>query len=168
MQYQNEERRLAFLLCCALFVPIVGSAQLTTGTLSGIVRANGYAAVGLPIVINGDTGFEQSITTDSQGRFDLVLPYGQYQIATHGSRAVPVFVPALATTELDLNLDGNGGLWIDTTRTRVFAEPFSLNGILLSREPGSVTQPLNYTGVHDNRLPIVSQRGMSWTYTQFK
>jgi hypothetical protein len=36
---------------------------------------------------------------------------------------------------------------------------------LFALEPGSVTAPLDFTGLADNRLGVVSQRGFSWTDT---
>src|SRR6185503_14168983 len=49
-----------------------------------------------------------------------------------------------------------------------YPEAMSLHGILLSREPASVTEPLDFTGPNNYRLAIESQRAYSWTYTQFK
>ena len=59
---------------------------------------------------------------------------------------------------------------IDSTAAgpRNYPEGFSLAALLLSREPSSVTQPLDFTGENDNRLAIVSLRAFSWTETQFK
>ena len=50
----------------------------------------------------------------------------------------------------------------------LYPEAFSLQGLLLSREPSSVTEPLDFTGLSDNRLAVESQRGFSWTDTQYK
>ncbi len=38
---------------------------------------------------------------------------------------------------------------------------------MLDREPSAATQPLNFSGLGDNRLAWQSQRGFSWTGTQF-
>jgi hypothetical protein len=43
------------------------------------------------------------------------------------------------------------------------SEAFSLSGLLSTLEPSSVTQPVNFTGLTDNRLWVESQRGFSWT-----
>ena len=82
---------------------------------------------------------------------------------------------------IDLVIDGMGelhispqrqplnlGLWQDATRASKFPEGFSLQSTLASRDPGSVTAPLDFTGLADNRLALVSQRAFSWTATQFK
>jgi hypothetical protein len=98
------------------------------------------------------------------------------------STGVAVFIAPLQTTRIDLLLGASGvlrlsdrpralailGLWPDSTGSRVYPEAFSLQGILASREPATVTEPLNFTGLADNRLGIVSRRGFSWTDTQFK
>ncbi len=60
------------------------------------------------------------------------------------------------------------GTWTDATSGRLYPEAFSLQGLLLSREPSSVTAPLDFTGLSDNRLAVESQRGFSWTDTQYK
>jgi hypothetical protein len=60
------------------------------------------------------------------------------------------------------------GIWADSTRARVYPEALSLAGVLLSREPATVTEPLDFTGQSDNRLWLESQRAFSWTSTQFK
>ena len=60
------------------------------------------------------------------------------------------------------------GIWTDATSARLYPEAFSLPGLLLSREPSSVTEPLDFTGLSDNRLAVESQRGFSWTDTQYK
>ena len=43
-----------------------------------------------------------------------------------------------------------------------------MQSALVSREPGSVTVPLNFTGLTDNRLALISQKALSWTDTQFR
>jgi len=37
----------------------------------------------------------------------------------------------------------------------------------MNREPSIVTVPLDFTGLRDNRLAVMSQRGFSWTDTQY-
>ena len=59
-------------------------------------------------------------------------------------------------------------MWTDATSGRLYPEAFSLQGLPLSREPSSVTEPLDFTGLSDNRLTVESQRGLSWTDTQYK
>jgi hypothetical protein len=90
------------------------------------------------------------------------------------------FVAPLQTTYVGLTLDSSellqqarsaplsSGLWSDVAGSRQYPEAFSLQGLLLSREPASVTEPLDLTGLADNRLSIESQRSYSWTDTQYK
>jgi hypothetical protein len=89
-------------------------------------------------------------------------------------------VAPLQTTRFDLVIDAAGsihgaqpaartpGVWTDATSARLYPEAFSLAGLLLSREPSSVTEPLDFAGLSDNRLALESQRGFSWTDTQYK
>ncbi len=165
MLSSTEERRTAFLLACAILIAGASQAQLTTGIVEGVVRANdGAPETGFPVIISGATGFRVSLRTNSIGEFAATLPHGRYRIAD----GPELYVAALSTTRINFVTDGLGGLWMDTTRARVYPEPFSLHGVLLSREPSTVTDPLNYTGVHDHNLPLISQRAYSWTYTQYK
>jgi hypothetical protein len=133
-------------------------AQLTTGTLTGTYRAaDGRPLAGAPIAIAGGAGFHIEIRTDSHGEFSITLPYGQYQLPGGAT----VFVAPLQTTHVDLPASSS-------TAERRYPEGLSLAAILLSREPATVTQPLDFTGESDNRLAVESQRGFSWTDTQFK
>jgi hypothetical protein len=93
---------------------------------------------------------------------------------------VAAIVTPLQTTRFDLVIDASGsihgiepavrmpGIWTDATSGRSYPEAFSLTGLLLSREPSSVTQPLDFAGLSDNRLAVESQRGFSWTDSQYK
>jgi hypothetical protein len=147
-------------------------AQITTGTVEGLVRANdGKPLAGALVVIAGDLGFQTTVHTDAQGLFAIALPYGRYRIS-----GVTVFVPPIQTTRVELVAGSRGssatstnpGLWSDTTRARVYPEPFNLQGVLLSREPSSVTEPLDFAGLTDNRLGLESQRATSWTATRYE
>jgi hypothetical protein len=42
---------------------------------------------------------------------------------------------------------------------------FSLASALFALDPGSVTEPLDFSGLADNRLAVIFQRGFSWTDT---
>ena len=59
-------------------------------------------------------------------------------------------------------------MWSDTSSGRIYPEGMSLSGTLLSREPSTVTAPLDYVGLGDNRIAVASQRAGSWTDTQYK
>jgi hypothetical protein len=157
-------------------------AQLNTGVIEGTLRdTRGSPVAGETILITDGTGFRGVIRTGSKGDFSTTLPYGWYRLSyedAHPSDAI-VFVAPLQTLRVDLVMNGEGSIraqagrsagtpdtWSDDTGGRRYPEPFSLTGLLLSREPASITQPLDFSGLGDNRLAVVSQRGFSWTGTQ--
>jgi len=58
-------------------------AQVTTGTISGIVQdASGAAIAGASVTVkNLDTGTNRTVTTDSGGRYNAPdLPLGNYEL----------------------------------------------------------------------------------------
>jgi len=178
--------RFGFLLAAVAFVPGSLLAQLTTGAIQGILRAaDGHPLAGSPILITGGAGFRTVIHSNSNGGFAVTLPYGRYRLSggvQHGaaSSGATVFIAPLQTARVDLVVDASGGIgsvqpaartagiWTDATSGRLYPEAFSLPGLLLSREPSSVTEPLDFTGLDDNRLWVASQRGFSWTGVQYK
>lgn len=132
-------------------------AQLNTGAIEGTARP------GESILITGANGFRVTVPTDSRGRFFVVLPYGRYRVA-----GVAVFVAPLQTARLNMARPPFPGVWTAVPRDRAYAEPFSLTGLLAARAPAGVTEPLDFTGLDDNRLGVESQRGFSWTDTRYK
>ena len=178
--------RLSLLLATVAFVPGSLLAQLTTGAIEGTLRAtDGRPVADSPILIAGGAGFRTVIRSNANGEFAMTLPYGQYRLSGSIQQgAAPsgatVFVSPLQTARFDLVMDASGimhgvqpaartpGIWTDATSGRLYPEAFSLQGLLLSREPSSVTEPLDFTGLSDNRLAVESQRGFSWTDTQYK
>lgn len=168
-----------------LFAPLLLKAQLTTGIVEGTIHeAAGLPASQTAIRIAGGSGFKTVIRTNSAGQFTLSLPYGRYLFSRGGSwqgTGVALVIAPLETCYLDLVIDSSGelrrsplrqalyfGAWRDDTRGSTFPEGFTLQSALASREPGSVTVPLDFTGLADNRLAIISQRGFSWTGTEFQ
>ena len=109
-----------------------------------------------------------TVHTDSQGRFALVLPYGTYQLAGFSMQVVPhgttsvALVPnplaAAAPPEHRSNLPLLAGI----------PEPFSFAGALSIIDPSVVSEPVNFTGMADNRLALLSLEGYSWTATRFQ
>ena len=177
--------RLGLLLTTA-FLPGGLLAQLTTGTIEGTLRAtDGRPVAESPILVTGGAGFSTVVQSNGNGEFAMTLPYGRYRL-TGGiqhdgeSSGAMVFVAPLQTARIDLVIDASGlirrtqpaaripGIWTDTTNQRLYPEAFSLPGLLLSREPSSITEPLDLTGLSNNRLAVESQRGFSWTDTQYK
>ncbi|MBV9082302.1 MAG: carboxypeptidase regulatory-like domain-containing protein, partial [Acidobacteriaceae bacterium] len=157
-------------------------AQLTTGILEGTVHDSaGNVASRLEMLITGGLRFETTVRTDAAGRFSMALPYGRYSLRTAGSgESIAVIVVPLQTNVVNLVVDGlrmvreSGGasrafgLWSERLRTATFPEGFTLQSMLASRQRATVTMPLDFTGLADNRLALVSNRAFSWTATQFK
>lgn len=170
--YCGNSRRL---LAAALVSGAVW-AQLATGDVEGTLHApDGRAVAGASILVHGENGFQTAVSSDSNGEFTLTLPYGRYRMSVdaQGGAGTVVDVGPLQTTHVDLSAGKSlssppPGVWADSSRGGEYPEAFSLAGNLLSREPSSVTEPLDFTGLHDNRLAVESQRGFSWTDTQFK
>jgi hypothetical protein len=168
--------RLGLLLAAAALFPGTLPAQSTTGAIEGTLRAaDGRPVAGAPILITGGGGFRAVIHSASNGEFAVTLPYGRYRLS-----GATVFVAPWQTVRIDLAMGASGtvrgvqtgartpGIWADATGGRVYPEAFSLPGLLLSREPSSVTEPLDFAGLSDNRMAVESQRGLSWTDTQYK
>jgi hypothetical protein len=157
-------------------------AQLTAGAIEGTVRdADGRRLAGQSIVVTGRTGLRFVIRTNSSGAFSASLPYGEYRLSEEGDdggTGVTVFVAPLQTALVDIVMTATGairdaeqrtpGVWTDLTRGRVYPDAFTLTGLLLSREPSSVTEPLDFTGASDNRLGVEFHRGFSWTDVQYR
>jgi hypothetical protein len=156
-------------------------AQLTTGTVEGAVHSvNGRALADVVIAVSGGAGLRTFIRPNPNGHFVVTLPYGRYLLSAELKPGISVVVAPLQTTRVDLVVDAAGalhsapvspgtpGIWTDAIGSRQYPEAFSLQGLLLSREPLSVTEPLDFTGLGDNRLASESQRAFSWTDTQYK
>jgi hypothetical protein len=158
---------------------------LTTGTIEGTLRGiNGYPLAGSAIVVDGGAGFRTVIHLNSNGEFSMTIPFGQYRLSLDvrdgAGTSATVYVAPLQSMRIDLIIDESGsirttqtapwaaGTWTDVTSGRLYPEGFSLQGLLASREPSSITEPLDFTGLSDNRLAVESQRGFSWTDTQYK
>jgi hypothetical protein len=170
----------AALLALALFLHGEALAQLTTGTVEGTVHTvDGRAFEDVAITISG-AGLRTAVRTGRNGGFVATLPYGSYLLSVELRQGISVFVAPAQTTRVDLVIDAAGalhsapvlsaapGIWTASVNTQEYPEAFSLQGLLLSREPLSVTEPLNFTGLGDNRLALESQRAFSWTDTQYK
>ena len=125
------------------------SAQLTTGFLEGTLPA----AAGTAIVITRGIGFRASVSADARGHFAIALPAGRYAISIGNRGAITVQVTANETTRLDLNA-------LPPPPAPAYPEG-------LSREPATVTQPLNFGDLSDNRLAVQSQGAASWTNTRY-
>ncbi len=171
------------ILVAALCIPHLLFAQLTTGVVEGFLSGPGGRPMAATAVTATDSlGFKTVLHTRVDGVFALTLAYGLYRFSAEGVEgSVTVRVAPLQTTRLNLAVEASGvlhridaafsptaGVFSDDTRARTYPEAFSLQGMLLSREAASVTEPLDFTGLSNNRLALASQSGSSWTYTQYK
>ena len=179
--------RVVLLLLSLLSAPRLLPAQVTAGTAEGSLRdASGQLLAGATILVTGGAGFRSTVRTNASGEFVLVAPYGQYRLSAEGqndpeSTGVEVYVAPLQITRVDLKVGASGafesvaqaaqavpGSSSDTTRGRSYPEGFSLASALINREPESDTQPLDFNGLSDNRLALVSRGALAWTDTQYK
>jgi len=154
-------------------------AQLALGRIEGAVRTSAGRAVPAASVVVEGGGLRLVERADGDGRFALALPYGRYSISFEGYRksARPVDVVPLETVRVTLvvaegapvrvesTTAADPGEWTGDTGAHVYPEGFSLASALFALEPGTVTEPLDPTGLADNRLGVISQRGFSWTDT---
>ena len=139
------------------------------------------------IVVSSDLGFHATVKTDARGAFLLTLPYGRYELKVQNGRAAPssifITIEPLRNQDLHLMVTSSGNLQIETetsanagiwaaspsdTQSEGHPTAHTFAGLMLDREPATAAQPLNYSGLGDNRLAWQSQRGFSWTGTQFK
>jgi hypothetical protein len=190
---QTAKFTRCFRLLCALFSALalfagIIHAQLTTGLLEGGLRTGlGRALSGVLIIVSDAAGSETTVRTGSMGHFAFALAYGCYRVSVQVPNkqriAGPeVFIAPLQTSHIDLVFEGGGklalsgrpakaallGPWTDSTQGMVYAEGFALQSALGTRAPTIVTEPLDLTGLADNRLAVISPHGLPWTTTQFK
>src|SRR5688572_16029798 len=85
--------RISRLVCMLGLVPLlaiaaIAQSQSTTGTVQGtVVDPNGAVVAGATITVrNIDTGFERSVTSNSDGFFTApLLPLGRYRVTSKAS-----------------------------------------------------------------------------------
>src|SRR5260370_14444199 len=76
-------RYLPLLLISIMFSTLVVSAQVSTGTISGVVEdPSGAVISGATVTVrNVDTGAARTLTSDAGGRYIApVLPVGNYEV----------------------------------------------------------------------------------------
>jgi hypothetical protein len=173
------------LLLLTVFLASSSFAQITTGTVTGIIRDTEGVPAQTSLVVSSDLGFHSRVNTDARGAFLITLPYGRYALTVQdqrvsGSPPVNVNVEPLQNLEIKLIIDNSGnvriemqpsanmGVWTHSPKQALYPEPFNFSGLMLTSEPATAAQPLNFVGLGDNRLAWQSQRGVSWTGTQFK
>jgi hypothetical protein len=175
--------RLA-LLMLIVFCSRTLLAQITTGTVIGDLRDAEGVPVQTAIAISSELGFRAQVDTDAQGAFLLTLPYGRYELTVRdyrvsASSAVFIDIEPLQNQEFNLVIDNSGklriqaqpgenpGVWAGSPTQELYPETFNFSGLMLRSDASTATQPLDFVGLGDNRLAWQSQRGFSWTGTQF-
>src|ERR1700688_4599701 len=69
--------RFAPLLTILVLIPGAVLAQVTTGTIEGVLRdSNGHPLAGSSIVVSGAAGFHTVVHSNPNGEFSMTLPYG--------------------------------------------------------------------------------------------
>src|SRR5579859_3579955 len=84
----DMSRYLAMLLISLILGAVVVSAQVSTGTISGVVQdSSGAVIAGAMVTVkNVDTGAVRTLTTDTGGRYLApVLPVGNYEVTAQQS-----------------------------------------------------------------------------------
>ncbi|MBV8818887.1 MAG: carboxypeptidase regulatory-like domain-containing protein, partial [Acidobacteriaceae bacterium] len=150
---------LVRLVALAAFTQFAVLPQLNTGVVNGFVQSKAGTPIShARIVITGASPFRIEVTTDVSGHFTIALPSGVYDVSGTAVRVRP-----LETIQVNVVAGPDGAL-----EPRGYPEAFSLLGILSSRDPASVTEPVDFWGVNDTRLGVNSQRAISWTETQYR
>ena len=173
------------LLLLTVFAAKSSFAQITTGNIAGIIRDAEGVPAQTSLTVSSELGFQAKVNADAHGAFLLTLPYGRYELTVQdrrvsGSPPVIIDVEPLQNQEIKLVIDNSGklraetqpsenaGIWAGSPRQELYPKPFNFAGLMLTSEPSTAAQPLNFVGLGDNRLAWQSQRGVSWTGTQFK
>jgi hypothetical protein len=161
------------------------SGQISTGTVTGTLHDIEGEPVKAAVMISSELGFRAVADTDAHGEFVFTLPYGRYELRVQNrgvstSSVVSIDIEPLQNQEVSLVIDSSGklrtetrpnenaGIWAASPQQDFYPETFNFAGVVLSREPATAAQPLNFAGLGDNRLPWQSQRGFSWTGTEFQ
>jgi hypothetical protein len=162
-----RSRRLLFALILLTYPPAL-ICQSFFGTIEGTVRdEHDKVAADVTVVIHGLPDSVLKLHADPGGRFTATLPYGEYKIsvtARNFAASTEIRVEAGQISRCLLRL---GQATVPPPKIDDFAEPFSISGHLLARDPTTVVQPLNLTGLSDARLNLVSQRAFTWTWSEY-
>jgi hypothetical protein len=159
---------------CGLLLLILSpllTAQLTTGIIEGIVRdAARKPTGGAYVLVEGASGLRTTLHADQAGFFSAALPYGTYKINSESVKVTPLMATYIELTQGSTSVVSvliTPGFRVDATKAATYPEGFSLAAILQDREPSTVAQPPNLTGLADHQMSVISQGGISWTETRF-
>jgi hypothetical protein len=177
------------LIVAAVSFAICVYSQSTTGTLLGkVVNGNGLPLSGVTVRLTGHPAASRiQVSTNARGEFEFVLPYGDCEISADSAPAVALHIYALQVSysTLVIGAASSGSTaaeqdagsdaahlfesWRATGSAAVtYPDSYSLSGLLLSREPASVTQPIDHMGVNNMRLPLEAPRAYTWTGTLYQ
>jgi hypothetical protein len=180
--------RPAALVLALISVSLPVRAQLTTGIVEGtLVDAVGQPQSGITMTATGTPAkLVWSTSSGSAGAFKLVLPGGDYELRVSGvGQAIRLHVLPLRISHIAITLGdqakGNESLqklppatanswntWAGESSDVVgFPGSYGLSGVLLNQTPGAVAQPLDFTGLQNTRIPLVSERAFSWIGTAY-
>ena len=149
--------RVAIAAFLFLLFSQMAPAQIASGLLDVIVSRRGVT-----VVVTGSPGFTVHAVSNANGEVKFLLPYGDY-IVTGGGDRQRVHVAPLAVTHAVIQ----PGRVVEAVR-RSPPQSFSLPAQLLMTSPGIVTDPLDFSGLQNNRLVRISLRGTSWTNTRYR
>jgi hypothetical protein len=163
-------------------VPLWG--QLDTGVLRVVVvDARGQPVSGVVVAVRGTPAvYVVQARSGTGGLAEFVLPYGEYRLS---SSEIDIDVPPLQTACAEVVIDTARAVErvreipcssLTAREDRPFAVKLreeqhtgsdTLHGLLLGLEPATVTEPLNFSGLSSMRLPLLSQRALSWTAVRY-
>ena len=130
-------------------------AQLALGTVEGKVQASA------DLEISGVLGMVVNVRSDARGHYSVAVPYGEYTVRAVGLEAIcRVRVRPFEIARCDLAGETQSAL---PPSDAVNAAERALYEI-----PGSVTNPLDFAWLGTVRLPLISNRAVSWTATTFR
>jgi hypothetical protein len=166
---------LAFLASAGI------SAQSFTGaagTIDGLVVDEfSHPVPGALVEIQGrPPRFRLTIRSDARGGFGAIVPYGDYVVtatAADSKSSQKIYILPDSKTAAVIRL-GNAiaresGADLRTGGNRhEFAGPFDAFGAISLRDPGWVTQPVNFTGLADSVPALQSQNAFTWTGTAYR
>jgi len=142
---------LVRLVALAAFTQFAVLPQLNTGVVNGFVQSKAGTPIShARIVITGASPFRIEVTTDVSGQFTIAFPSGVYDVSGTAVRVRP-----LETIQVKFVGAPDGA-----PEPRDYPEAFGLLGILSSRDPASVTEPVDFWGVNDTRLGVAWQHAI--------
>jgi len=177
LKHAPHEASLVLAILAALAPVLRG--QVNTGTLRGVVvDASGRPAGGVGVVVQGfPAAFAVEAATRRDGEFEMALPYGEYRVGARGQATINIAVGPQRTACLRITLGGAAAAcpeqaagdmpWGDRYQAPDGPGSAAAAGLLLLRDPVTVTEPLDFSGPVSTPLGLLSGRAFSWTDTSY-